>query len=380
MKKVMFWMLVCAVVDVASASSSLDNVTCQKCHPKIYEEYENSAHKNASIYNDPIHKAVWDRHPAKKKGHYRCAKCHSPADKSLQEKGATLVENPTQRQEPISCLSCHQIKDIKHAKKSNTNIYTDKKKLFFATDASKKGTVLRYHDKSTFFGLFKTRVGSPYHDIDYGNENFYNAKVCLGCHDHKENGLEFAVCDMQIKEDNRSKENCITCHMPQVKGPFVNLNSSDTHTYHGRSALTPKPTKLAKHILLSLQKEQGGFTIMIENKANHTLLSQPLRVGKLKVTRLRGTEKTVLDEVIFRRVIGHEGKPSMPWLATEVLKDTLLKAFEKRKIHYHDKLEKGDTLEVVFGYHIIAPEMAEKWDIEKKMADFIILKKARFTP
>ncbi len=362
-----------------SASNKLENATCVKCHPKIFKEYENSMHKNASIYNDPVHKAIWDLHPAKKKGNYKCAKCHTPADRDLVAGKTSLAKTDIQTKEPISCLSCHQIESIEKHKKANKNIYTKKEKTFFATSKEHKGTKLLYHDKSSFFGLFKTRVGSPYHDIDYSNENFYDAKMCLGCHDHKQNGKEFMICDMQIKKSDSSKETCITCHMPKEKGSFVNLHDSKTHRFHGATALVARPNRLSKHLLLTLEKESEGFTIMIENKANHTLAMQPLRLAKLKVTISRDGKIIAQEEQSFQKVIGTNGKPSMPWLATEVLSDKTIKAFEKRKVHFETKLEKGDEIVAKFGYHIVNPKVAEKLGIsDKKLLEFTVLTKRRF--
>ncbi len=363
-----------------SANNKLDNATCVKCHPQIFKEYENSMHKNASIYNDPVHKAVWDLHPAKKKGNYKCAKCHTPADKELVAGKRALSKNAIQIKEPISCQTCHQIKRIEEHIKANKNIYTKEKKTFYAANKEKKGTKLIYHDQKSFLGLFKTRVGSPYHDIDYSNENFYNAKVCLGCHDHKQNGKNFMICDMQIKESNSSKDTCITCHMPKEKGSFVNLHDSKTHRFHGATALVSRPSRLSKYILLSLEQESEGFTIMIENKANHTLAMQPLRLAKLKVTISRDGQIIAQEEQSFQKVIGTDGKPSMPWLATEVLHDKTIKAFEKRKVHFETKLEKGDEIVAKFGYHIVNPKVATKLGIsDKKLLKFVVLTKKRFS-
>jgi len=358
---------------------TLDNATCVKCHPKIVKEYEGSAHRNASIYKDAIHKAIWDRHPAKKKSNYKCAKCHTPADYTLMKEGGAVQKNASQLQEPISCQTCHKIERIEKHPKANKNIYTKEKKTFFAADPAKKGTMLRYHDKSSFFGLVKTRVGSPYHDINYSNENFYDATVCLGCHDHKQNGKKFMICDMQIKQQEGFKENCITCHMPKVKGSFVNLHDSKTHRYHGKTALKPNPTHLSKYIKLSLIKKPNSYTIMIENKANHTLASQPLRLSKLRVYLQKGEEEILVQETPFVRIIGTDGKPSTPWLATQTLKDTLIKAFEKRQVPLKDSLKKGDEIIVEFGYHIVNPKMAKKLGLEQEnYTKFVVLTKQRF--
>ncbi len=368
-----------AIMIASSLYASLDNTTCVKCHPKIFAEYQHSAHRQASIYLDPIHKAIWDRHPAKKKGNYKCAKCHTPRDKAVVSGSNTLTKTPIQTQEPISCQTCHQIESIQEHKKANKNIYTKEKKTFFAADKTQKGTTLHYHDKSSFFGLFKTRVGSPYHDINYSNENFYNGGVCLGCHDHKANGKGFLVCDMQIKEKEGYKENCITCHMPKIKGPFVNQKKSPTHRYHGKSALIDSPKYLGKYVVLRLQKEADGYAIMIENKANHTLASQPLRLSKLRIFLVRDGKERLLQEEAFTRVIGTDKKPSPPWLATETLKDTLIKAFEKRQVKIDASLHAGDELVVQFGYHIVNPKMAKKLGLDQeKFTKFVVLSKGRF--
>lgn len=118
---------------------------------------------------------------------------------------------------------------------------------------------------------------------------------------------------------------------------------------------------------------------MIENKAQHTLTPQPLRLAKLRVSIVRGDKKIPLEEKIFQKIIGTEGKPSMPWLATEVLKDTLIKAFEKRKISYDMELKEGDEVLVEFGYHIVNPAIAQKLGLEdEKYKKFVILTKKRF--
>jgi len=369
--------LLLSLLTFATMVFALDNTTCQKCHPKIYKEYQTSAHKNASIYNDPVHKAIWDMHPAKKKGNYKCAKCHTPADYGLIAEEHPLEENAAQHQEPISCQICHKIERIEEHAKANKNIYSKKEKTFFTANKAKKGTKLLYHDEKSFLGLFKTRVGSPYHDIDYSNEAFYTGALCLGCHDHKQNGKGFVICDMQIKKSDTSKETCISCHMPKVSGSFVNQKDSKVHAFHGMSALTLSPTHLSKHIKLSLAAQEEGFDVLIENKANHTLASQPLRLSMLKVLIQRGGTH-IKKEQTFEKIIGTKGEPSPPWLATEVLKDTLIKAFEKRQVHFDEVLQKGDEVLVEFGYYLVNPKLSKKFQLtEEKYQKFIVLSKKR---
>jgi len=368
--------ILCFLLLSVQTYANLENTTCKKCHPIIYAEYQNSMHAKASIYKDPVHKAVWDKHPAHAKNNYKCAKCHTPSDHDLISGKNKLLNNEIQQSEPISCQGCHTITSVEKHTKANKNKFTDKKKYFFSADKEKKGTKVVFKEKSTLFGLFTKTSGSPYHDIDYTNENFYNAKMCLGCHDHKQNGKGLSVCDIQIKQ-GESKETCISCHMPKIKGTFVNLHNTKTHAFHGIS-IHNKPVHLAKYIKLSLEKKVNGFEIAIKNEATHTLFSQPLRLNQLKVSIEREGEIIPLKTESFVRVIGKDGKPAMPWLANSVLKDTLIKALETRKISYDTTLQKGDIVILEFGYYIVNPQATKKLEItDESVTRFIVLTKER---
>ncbi len=374
MKKFIFLI----TLTISSQLLSLENTTCKKCHPVIYKEYQNSMHANASIYKDMAHKAVWDMHPAKKKGNYKCAKCHTPADHDLVESKSKLSKNSIQTNEPISCQTCHKIKSIHKDKRANKNIYTDKDRYFFSADKTKKGKKVIFKEQKSLFGLFTTTTGSPYHDIDYSNEIFYNGDVCLGCHEHKANSRGFLVCDMGIESKN-SKQNCITCHMPRVKGSFVELKDSRTHASHRASIHSSDLSHLAKHIKLSLSKKSSGFEIDIKNEANHTLFFQPLRLNQLQVTIERKGKEIDLEPITFIKIIGSNDKPSMPWLATMVIKDDLIKAHEKRKVRFSADLQKGDNVVAKFGYYLVNPKSAKKLDIkDSDLTKFRVLNKRRF--
>jgi len=94
------------------ALSAYDSHTCKLCHPAIFNEYSASIHANSSIYKDKIFNKIWHMHPLSKKGKFKCAKCHTPADRSLLEGRAKLMPNSVQLNNPISCQNCHQIKEI----------------------------------------------------------------------------------------------------------------------------------------------------------------------------------------------------------------------------------------------------------------------------
>ncbi len=355
----------------------LENTTCQKCHPIIYQEYQNSIHSKSSIYKDAIHKAVWDKHPAKEKGNYNCAKCHTPSDHSLMSGESTLADNDIQQTEPISCQQCHMIESVEKHAKSNKNILTAKAKTFFAADKALKGTKVVFKEENSFFGMVTTKKGSPHHDIDYSNEGYYNGDSCMGCHSHKQNSKGFAVCDMEVKQGD-SKENCISCHMPQVKGSRANQTESKTHAFHGHNIHDVTPALLSKYVKLSVNQNSNGFDVSIKNEATHTLFPQPLRLGQLKVSIERDGKVLELKTESFARVIGTNGQPSMPWIADAIISDTSIKAHETRMVNYDTVLQKGDIVDIQFGYHMVNPTAAKILNITDESArKFIILTRER---
>jgi len=368
-----FFFFLFVIVSFVEAKTPLENTTCKACHPIIFAEYQHSMHAKASVWDDPVHKAIWDRHPNKKEGKYTCAQCHTPSDHTLKEGKGLPTDNAVEKHEPISCQGCHRIESIEKHAHANRNVVNPKSKYFYSADAKRKGNKVIFHETSSFLGLVKSTTGSPYHDIDYGNDLFYTGKMCLGCHDHKQNGKGFALCDLGVKQED-SNATCISCHMPQKPGTFVNLKHTATHAYHGITIHGGTPAELARFIKLSLIPKPNGFVIALKNEATHTLFSQPLRVAQLRVSIHRDGRTIPLPPRTYVRVIGTHGKPSMPWLADTVLKDTSIKALERREESYDTVLKKGDKVEAVLGYYLVNPRVAKKLGLEKDVStEFTVL-------
>ena len=346
--------------------SATDNAsTCKGCHPTIYNEFQTSFHKNSSIKEDKVHAAVWNKHPAKAKGKYKCAKCHTPNN---------------EKHEGMTCISCHAITGIEEHPKGNKNIYETKPKTLYSAEKGMEDKKVIYKEKSSWFGLVKETTGSPYHDIDYTNENYYTGKVCMGCHSHKQNGKGFSVCQTDKAGAEDKESNCITCHMPKVKGSATSIRQSKTHAFHGFTGARNQPAMLEKYVEIDFKKELKGFTITVENKAPHNLLTHPLRVVQLKTTLKRDGKTEALKTETFVKVIGTNNKPSMPWLATQVVKDNMIKANEKRVVTFEKELKSGDEIESILGYYIVNPKAAAKLGLEKekKLTSFTVLKHSYF--
>ncbi|MBU1657595.1 cytochrome c family protein [bacterium] len=385
MKKV-FLAIFISMLHLFAAATFESSQTCKTCHPIIYDEFTSSSHRNASIFNDPIHRAVWDKHPLSKEEKYTCAKCHTPTDKKLLDalesgESALPQDNKIQTTEAITCIYCHSIQDVQEHAKSNTNILTTKEKtLFSARDEEKGNSNLQYKIESSYLGLLTKKSGSPFHDIDFSNKIFYNANMCIGCHSHKQNKHDFDICKMDIESKNTDKENCISCHMPLVQGSFTTAVDSQTHRYHGFAGSGHKPQMLAQYVKLSLHKNAEGFEINIKNGANHQLLLHPLRVGELQVNIIRNKKAMSLAPVKFMRIIGKDGKPTMPWLADTVLEDSHIKANETRKIKFSEKLHSGDVVEVRLGHYSVNPKAVKMLGLEQynDLTKFTLFKKESF--
>jgi len=336
---------------------------CKTCHPKIYREFQQSQHRKSIPKLDKVHGAVWNLHPLSKKTDYKCAKCHSPKEN-----------------EGVTCLTCHTIVDIEEHSKSNKNIYETKPKTLYSAQKGSEDKKIIYHEKSYFFGLFTKTEGSPYHNIDYTNKNYYDANMCMGCHSHKSNSSGFVVCKTDKKGVSNSGKNCITCHMPQVKGSATTIRKSETHAFHGFAGVRNYHEMLSKYIDLEYKKSTDGFDIIIKNKAPHDLLTHPLRVVKLVTNIKRDDKRVELKPHTFAKILAKDNKPAMPWLANSFLKNDMIKANENRVVKFEYKLKKGDKIEVKLGYFIVNPKAVKKLGLksEKGLSQFVTLKSATF--
>ena len=352
------------------ANEFIDSTTCKGCHPTIYGEFYDSSHRKASIFENKVHKAMWDLHPDKQKESYTCATCHTPTDlellKNLEENKKAMPENNNvQTQEAISCVYCHSIKDVENHAKSNKNIISEEEKVFYSANENNRDQKNKsFKDEVSLFGMMKEKSGSPFHKIDYSNDNFYTGKMCMGCHSHMQNDNNFDLCRMDEKGAKDEETNCISCHMPKIPGSATSIKITKEHRFHGFASGSKNQDLLAKYIKIDFKENINDFEVSIKNEAAHNLFLQPLRLAQLKVSILRDSKTINLDTKSFARIIGKDGKPTMPWIADSEIENNMLKANERRVINYDFKLQKNDKIEVIFGYYTVNPKMIEKLNLQ----------------
>ena len=148
--------------------------------------------------------------------------------------------------------------------------------------------------------------------------------------------------------------------MPKVEGSYATVQMSKKHRYHGFAGMRNKPEMLSKYLKMDFKQTKTGFDITLKNEAKHNLLLHPLRLGLLKVKIISDSKETKLKPIAFFRILGTKGKPSMPWLATEVVKENMLKADEVKIYKYDTLVKQGDKVEVEFGFYLVNPKMLKK--------------------
>jgi hypothetical protein len=350
-----------ALLFAASALYASNSKLCKTCHPTIYSEYQNSMHFKSTIKKDPLHAALWSRQKDDFNGEYKCAKCHDPKlDKKLDS--------------GVDCVSCHRIKSIKEHISSNINIYNNNPKLFYSKDKTRANTKIVYHKSSSFFGLFSNVVGSPYHDIDFRNKDFYNGKMCMGCHSHLKNSHNLTLCKNPMQGALDNKQNCITCHMPKVQGSATTIKITKMHAYHGFLGAYNKPEMLAKYIDLSIKKSKDAIIVTIKNNTPHPLFSQPLRVLKLKVEAKQNSKVVFQKSFLFSRTLGKDGVATLPSKAKEIINDTMLKANQSRVLKIDYKANDNTKIVATLGFYKVPPKMIDKLNVDKSLGSFIELK------
>ena len=346
------------------------NNECQSCHTEIYKEFSRSMHGNSASFQDPIHEAVWDRHPKNKKvKKYVCGKCHTPAADNLSSmllkgKAGTGVKalpdaaNPTHR-EAISCSYCHRIDSVKHGKSANKNVISKKEKHYF--------------------GTMKNSLKSGFHTVSSTNKNFQNGNICMGCHSHKVNKAGLNVCSTNDKNELKGA-NCVSCHMPQVKGSVSTQRATQTHAFHAFPGAHNNQEMLAKYIDIEILKNINTFVIAVNNKSPHEMLLHPLRLSQLHVVIIRNGEKIKMKPHNFVRIIGNNGEETPPWIANTVVKNTMIHGYEKRLVKYKVKLVKGDKVMVHLGHFLVKPKALKKLGLDKTAVarKFYTLKKQTF--
>ena len=194
---------------------------CGKCHTEIYKEWKASFHGRAM--SDPLFLEL-----SADVNKEECIRCHAPV--SLRESEfMTPVARSANREDAISCLSCHQ----------------------------KGGNVAGPHGNLT--GACQP-VGDPAQtDV---------MKMCFPCHNQHDTGNEWLrgpyAPDAPLPKQ-RPTQDCLDCHMPVVERPLVKggpVRKGRRHTWFGGHSFSQ--LKRAAEVDVEVKAlDGGGFRIEV---------------------------------------------------------------------------------------------------------------------
>ena len=336
----------------------MDSKSCEECHEDIYYEHSQSMHHKSSLFKDEIHKKVKEKVNKEK---YSCALCHMPATSNLAGviRGIDQPNPKDKRQsDGVSCAYCHQISKIYHGKTYNINFSSAK-----------------YDEKPTMFGNLDRPDDSDKHHAEH-NEIYKNSEVCMGCHSHKENTLEFQVCN--TLDQNGGRSDCIGCHMPKAPGGNEKFNKRGRDEYATHKFLGIHSQEMVKKAVeLKLSYKQERIELEIVNKMGHSIITHPMRLKFAKTVLLRDNkviwsnfEKSPIEDkeasfiIVFKDA---DGNKAMPNKAIGYKLNRNLKAMTSKIVKYDvPKLKEGDVIKSTWISYAINPKIAKKLEITDK--------------
>ena len=245
----------------------LDNHSCNECHEKIYEEYQDSFHSKG-YFNDTLHRKIADKVSTEK---YSCARCHMPMADNLKEllsgEARPSKHNKTHT-DAISCYFCHTIAYVKTAHKFNINTKARQAKGY----------------KPTLYGRLDNPDDSDKHSS--ASNPVYAKKVCMGCHSHKLNDNNVTIFKAMVKKQDSI--GCIKCHMPELSGGAEKMDKRTRGHHASHKFLGIHDEAFRKTgVDINISVNDKEIVVTLFNKMEHPLIIQPARAKFLKIELIR---------------------------------------------------------------------------------------------
>ena len=332
---------------------------CASCHPAIYKEWQESFHARSSALEDLAHGAVHQafvKAMEKKgqKGNYHCANCHAPmADniKDLMTGAAELDSKNWTHTEGTGCTFCHRIESIIEKKRFNQ---------------------YKLNQDGSFHTSRPVKKGLPHQTRQ--SDLFAEGKICMGCHSHKLNGKDVAICLMK----DEAKGNCLECHMPLVEGRSTVGSDGKTHRSHKMAGghdieMLKKAATLDAQI--SSEGQEPGLVVTVKNMIKHTFPStNPMRIAFVKVVARDKDGNKVWEnfkespledkQALFFKAFKAGKKVGVPsWAAEGLAFDPRLKAGETRTITYPLADPAITQVDVMLLYRLFPPKALKGFGI-----------------
>ncbi|MCH7731701.1 MAG: hypothetical protein IIB44_04185 [Candidatus Marinimicrobia bacterium] len=339
--------------------------TCKKCHEDIYIQWSSSQHARSTPANNILFAKIYELSRKDTNGDTKlyCIRCHAPVSQINGD--VDLVQEITN--EGITCDICHSISELSDSPQHWPNIY-------------EPGNIKR----------------GPHGDTDpEGHESVYselfeNSRLCSGCHGDMldipgtRSCGNLTICDTDFEWKSSSYaadgKSCVDCHMTGISGQLIadKTETESQHNFYG--AYSPGKLREAAKVDLNIKEFEGEIiaSVQVENVGAAHLLptGPPARMMILKVSALNNAGEVIWSNFtdnpaaqdpygIFHIVFADpDGKvPSMPWLASRIVKDTRLRPGEKRQLVYKLPAEGVVMVEAKLLYRLAPPPLLDKFEI-----------------
>ncbi|MCI5151471.1 MAG: hypothetical protein D3916_19200 [Candidatus Electrothrix sp. MAN1_4] len=202
----------------------------------------------------------------------------------------------------------------------------------------------------------------------------------MGCHSHKLNGKDVAICLMK----DEAKGNCLECHMPEVVGRSAVGTDGKTHRSHKMPGghdieMLKKAATLDAEIATKgksrSNRSDRNLVVSVKNMIKHTFPStNPMRIAFVKVVAKdkdgnkvwENFKKSPLEDkqALFFKAFKAGEKIGVPsWAAEGLAFDTRLKAGETRTIIYSLADPAITQVDVMLLYRLFPPKALKGFGI-----------------
>ena len=340
-------------------------LTCKECHEDIYNQWSGSRHARSTPAKNILFAKIYELSQQDTNGETKlyCIRCHAPV---TQINGDVDIQQEITN-EGITCDICHSIAELSDSPQHWPNIYEPGK--------TKRGP--------------SKDADVDEHEVVY-SELFENSRLCSGCHGDMLDipgtrscgNLTICDTDFEWRGTTFAKEgkSCVDCHMTGTQGLSVSKEVERTAQHDFSGAYSHEKLQEAAKLVLDV-KEFGGkiiAAIQVINKGTGHLLptGPPARMVFLKVSAFDHNGEEVWSNYtnnpakedpfgVFHIVFANlEGKiPSMPWLASRIVKDTRIRPGEHRQLVYKFPSEGVTKVEAKLFYRLAPPPLLDKFEI-----------------
>ncbi len=318
--------------------------SCQPCHEQIYAQWQTSTHSKAFV--DPLYQAVVRKAVEQSKGGLTqfCVSCHAPLatvtssippDLFQKEQIDPRIENG------VTCEFCHTI--------SGTEVNLHKVSLGAFLFPRAIQTKILYGRHADATNDAHPTQPSPF---------LLSAELCGTCHrfGHPVSGMPVQDTYQEWKQSPYAAQGtrCQDCHMPSYQGKVSESGKERSeihaHIFRGGHTEMIRQAAIVNITASRISKDALDASVVVTNVgAGHMIPTglPAVREMWLEVTvQSQGKILSTQKRVFGLEVLNAEGKPTLPWEATKLGKDTRIAPKKSRLEKFRFEVSGSENIRI----------------------------------